>query len=114
MVESNIDILLTADDSKNIWHLNDWSPPFTGLAKTFSSLTKLPIVGFPGLVDDLAVFQRYADRLLFVPFTDFGQQLHDLENKCPTQTRSPTPIPIHILNMRQNAAAIITTWSQQN
>ncbi|KAL3079623.1 hypothetical protein niasHS_013905 [Heterodera schachtii] len=147
----NIDILLTADDSKNIWHLNDWSPPFTAngvgedifepyqIAKCELKLFELkinvwatetpfgnslsvrsvyvdtlPIVGFPGLVDDLAVFQRYADRLLFVPFTDFGQQLHDLENKCPipTPTHSQTPISNRILKRRQNAVAVMNTWSQ--
>ncbi|KAL3071100.1 hypothetical protein niasHS_015842 [Heterodera schachtii] len=37
------------------------------------------VVGFPGLADDLADFKRYADHLLFVPFTDVGQYLHDLE-----------------------------------
>ncbi|KAL3099835.1 hypothetical protein niasHT_022253 [Heterodera trifolii] len=34
---------------------------------------RVKIVDFPGLVDHLSAFQRYADRLLFVPFTDVGQ-----------------------------------------
>uniref|UniRef100_A0A183BZA1 Glycosyltransferase family 1 protein n=1 Tax=Globodera pallida TaxID=36090 RepID=A0A183BZA1_GLOPA len=48
----------------------------------FSTRDPTRITGFPGLADDLAVYKRFADRLLFIPFTDVGQYLHDLEIIC--------------------------------
>ncbi|KAI3413264.1 hypothetical protein GPALN_010762 [Globodera pallida] len=43
---------------------------------------QVKVTGFPGLADDLALYKRFADRLLFIPFTDVGQYLHDLEIIC--------------------------------
>uniref|UniRef100_A0A183BXN9 Uncharacterized protein n=1 Tax=Globodera pallida TaxID=36090 RepID=A0A183BXN9_GLOPA len=73
---------------QQIFHRDESLKPFSRkYAHLFEHLEatnggQVKVTGFPGLADDLALYKRFADRLLFIPFTDVGQYLHDLEIIC--------------------------------
>ena len=60
------------------------------------NIIKFLVVNFPTLSRDVANYKRNASRLLFIPFVELDQYLHDLEVICSCLHKCGTKVLIYL------------------